>query len=473
MQGKKIKQQKLFISFSLEDRVKPDNFYRQLNEILNLDFLYKATAKYYGKEGQKSIDPVAFMKLILAGYLENINSDRRIINTFENRLDILLFLGYDLDEEFPWHSTLSRTRKLYGEEQFQALFDQVIGLCIEKGLISGKRQAVDSALVRANASKESMREIINDARLYVQELAENTETDPEPPKTLKGTDDQQAPAKQKTTNKTHISPSDPDARLTRKPGKVMNLYYKSQVSVDTESHFITHIQAFRGNAADNMSLPDVLDQVVERLNSHNLTVTELLADGGYSSGEAIKAAISHSIEGYIPNQGNYKNSRDAEGFFYDAQNDLYTCQNGAKLLFKRLTSSHKKASIFKKVYESSAHDCRNCPLRLTCTKTKGFKRLVDSADKYLYLQMHQKTKSLKGKQMKKLRSSTVEPVIGSLINYTGMGRINSKGLSQANKCMLMAAAAYNLKKLLRNSNKPKQIRLQSQISTQLQPNIAA
>jgi transposase len=458
MQGKKIKQKKLFISFSLEDRVKPDNFYRRLNEILNLDFLYKATAKYYGKEGQKSVDPVVFMKLILAGYLENINSDRRIINTFENRLDILLFLGYDLDEEFPWHSTLSRTRKLYGQEQFQALFDQVIELCVEKGLISGKRQAVDSALVRANASKESMKEIIDDARLYVQELAENT--DPEPPLTPEDNDDTRVSAKKKTANKTHFSPSDPDSRLTMKPGKPMNLYYKSQVSVDTESHFITHIQAFPGNSADNMSLPEVLDRVVERLGNHNLSITEVLADGGYSSGEAIKALISRNIEGYIPNQGNYKNSRDAEGFFYDAANDLYVCQNGAKLVFKRMASSYKKASILKKVYESSPHDCRNCPLKTTCTGKKGIKKLVDSADKHLYQQMHQKTKSLKGREMKKLRSSTVEPVLGSLINYTGMNRINSKGLQQANKCMLMAASAYNLKKLLKRAFKPEPIKVQ-------------
>ena len=87
---------------------------------------------------------------------------------------ILLFLGYDIDEEFPWHSTLSRTRKLYGQEQFQALFDQVIKLCVEKRLICGKRQAIDSALVRANASKERMKEIMDDARLYLQELAYNS-----------------------------------------------------------------------------------------------------------------------------------------------------------------------------------------------------------------------------------------------------------------------------------------------------------
>jgi hypothetical protein len=51
--------------------------------------------------------------------------------------------------------------------------------------------------------------------------------------------------------------------------------------------------------------------------------------------------------------------------------------------------------------------------------------------------------------MKKLRSSTVEPVIGTLSNYLAMKRVNTRGLTQANKCMLMAAVAYNLKKLLK------------------------
>lgn len=460
MQGKKIKQKKLFINFSLEERVKPDNFYRRLNGILNLDFLYKATAKYYGKEGQKSIDPVVFMKLVLAGYLENINSDRRIISTFENRMDILLFLGYDIDEEFPWHSTLSRTRKLYGQEQFQALFDQVIRLCVEKRLISGKRQAVDSALVRANASKESMKEIMDDARLYVQELADNAEPDPDPPT---ANDDKKAT--KRASNQTHFSPSDPDARLTRKPGKPMNLYYKSQVSVDTASHFITYIQAFPGNSADNMSLPEVIDKTVENLGNHNLKITEVLADGGYSSGEAIRALIGHHIEGYIPNSGSYKHSREEEGFYYDAENDLYTCPNGARLPFRRLAPSAKKATIWKKIYESAPDDCRNCPLKAACITKRGTKQLVDSADKHLYEQMHKKTRSIKGRKMKLLRSSTVEPVLGSLINYTGMSRINSKGIQQANKCMLMAATAYNLKKLLKHHAKPTQIRFKTPQTT--------
>lgn len=112
MQGRKQFQEKLFTSFQLSDRVPPDNFYRKLKGILDLQFVYKATAKYYGTEGQESIDPKVFFKLMLVGYLENLASDRRIINISAMRMDILFFIGYDIDESLPWHSTLSRTRQL-------------------------------------------------------------------------------------------------------------------------------------------------------------------------------------------------------------------------------------------------------------------------------------------------------------------------------------------------------------------------
>ena len=112
MQGKKDDQEKAVHPIPTLDYVPQDNFYRQLKSILDLSFLYDSTSKYNGKEGQKSIDPVVFMKLMLIGYLENLNSDRRIVATSRMRMDILYFLGYDLDEELPWHSTLSRTRRL-------------------------------------------------------------------------------------------------------------------------------------------------------------------------------------------------------------------------------------------------------------------------------------------------------------------------------------------------------------------------
>lgn len=81
MQGKKLYQEKLFVRFQLSDHVPEGNFYCRLSGILDLNFLYKLTVPYYGAEGQKSIDPVVFMKLMLVGYFENLNSDRRIITT--------------------------------------------------------------------------------------------------------------------------------------------------------------------------------------------------------------------------------------------------------------------------------------------------------------------------------------------------------------------------------------------------------
>jgi hypothetical protein len=347
---------------------------------------------------------------------------------------------------------------LFGEETFLGLFKQVLKLCIDKGLISGKRQAVDSALIPANASKQSMVEriVMEDASVFSRELNDNSEDGPvtpeEPEDDNKGGQDKKAAP----TNQTHYSPSDPDARLTTKPGKPMRLYYRAQMSVDTASHFITYIQAFKGNEADNSSLPVMLPQIMGNLSGHLAPVEEILADTGYSSGKAIRALIANDLQGYIPNPGNYKSSREDEGFTYDAENDRYICLMGVHLPFRRIESAHNEPTVLKKIYESNISDCKNCPFKEICANKKGFKKLVDSADKPLYEYMQRRVESPKGKQMKSLRSSTVEPVFGSLINYTSLRRINTKGLKQANKCMLMAAAAYNIKKLL--AYKPKQLK---------------
>ncbi|MDY0781714.1 transposase, partial [Tenacibaculum sp. IB213877] len=156
MQGKKEYQEKLFTSFQLSDRVPSDNFYRRLLGVLDLNFLYCSTKDYYGVSGQKSIDPVVFFKLCLVGYLENIISDRKLISHCSMRLDILFFLGYDLDEELPWHSTISRTRQLFPESVFEDVFSSILSQCIAQGMVSGHTQVIDSAPVKANASMDSL-----------------------------------------------------------------------------------------------------------------------------------------------------------------------------------------------------------------------------------------------------------------------------------------------------------------------------
>ncbi|MFD2909004.1 transposase [Flavobacterium ardleyense] len=82
MQGKKNYAHQLFVSVNLIDLVPADNFYRRVGDAFDLHFLRKATEKYYGKGGQESIDPIVFFKIMLVGYLNNINSDRQLIAFF-------------------------------------------------------------------------------------------------------------------------------------------------------------------------------------------------------------------------------------------------------------------------------------------------------------------------------------------------------------------------------------------------------
>src|SRR5215217_36124 len=135
MQGRKNYTEKLFMSFQLSERIPKANFYRRLRESLDLNSIYRETRVLYGSTGNPSIDPVVFFKLMLVGYLENVTSDRKLVDHCSMRMDILYFLGYDIDEQLPWHSTISRTRQLYPATVFESLFNKVFALCVDKGML--------------------------------------------------------------------------------------------------------------------------------------------------------------------------------------------------------------------------------------------------------------------------------------------------------------------------------------------------
>jgi transposase len=169
MLGKKKFQPKLMYNLTLDDLVAEDNIYRQIDKFLDMRFVYKECEKLYGKTGKPSIDPVVFFKLELFGYFENIISDRELIKKANDSLAARYFIGYDLDEKLPWHSTISRTRALISKEIFEKIFNRVLELCYQSGLIEGKHQSIDSTLVKANASLDSLRDTrakINSGRIY-------------------------------------------------------------------------------------------------------------------------------------------------------------------------------------------------------------------------------------------------------------------------------------------------------------------
>ena len=451
MQGKKTYQEKLFVNFQLSNHIPADNFYRRLKEQVDFRFIYPLTAEYYGTEGQKSIDPVVFIKLILVGYLENLNSDRRIIVTSRLRMDILYFIDHDLGDELPWHSTLSRTRQLYGEHVFTALFKKVLKQCIDKGMISGRRQAVDGFFIKANASLDSLveKEILDDAAAYGRELKANEEDSKDQtvikPIEQNKPDDKGLKPKKSPLNDTHYSPSDPDAKMSVKPGKPTALNYLGQVAVDTATHMITHVQAFTAEKRDSQCLSAVLRHVKNNLLENGIRLQEIIADTGYSSGDAFKALEANKVIGYIPNRSLFHFER--EGFTYDVEGDYYECANGKRLTYR---GTQFDGGYFMKRYLVNRKECKDCSLQAQCSAyRKNITQIRETIDKPYYDRMHIRMQTLKAKRLMKLRQSTVEPVIGTLVNYLGIKRVNVKGLNQANKCLIMAAVAYNLKKMLK------------------------
>jgi transposase len=173
MQGKKHFIPKLSVNFRLPDQIPDDNFYKILKSKLDLTFIYESTKVVYSNTGRPSLDPVVFFKMLLVGYLENICSDRALERLFQLRLDLLYFIDHDIGDAVPDHSTLCKTRKRIPKEVFVEVFEHILKLCIDQGLVGGDVQSIDSAYISANASLDRMTEIKlvdRDPRNYLEEV---------------------------------------------------------------------------------------------------------------------------------------------------------------------------------------------------------------------------------------------------------------------------------------------------------------
>ena len=183
-----------------------------------------------------------------------------------------------------------------------------------------------------------------------------------------------------------------------------------------------------------------MDQTLENLHQNNIQTEEILADAGYSSGESLEYCEKKGINAFIPNFGQYKPER--EGFELvkgkSEEEDYYRCLkeggNKAVLPFKKILTDSK--GYQKKSYRSSEKYCKDCPLRESCCgKVTKFKKIEDSIHKPLYDKMHEKLNKNKNymRFFTKRRSSTVEPVLGTLINFHSMKRVNTRGMQNAHK----------------------------------------
>src|SRR5918994_1135568 len=143
-------------NLSLENLVPRDNFYRCLEERLDLSFVKELVVEYYAAVGRPSIDPEVFFRLQLVMFFEGIRSERQLMEVAADRLSIRWYLGYDLHETLPDHSSLTRIRKRYGLEAFRGFFERIVEMCFEAGLVRGEELFFDSTKVKANADIDSL-----------------------------------------------------------------------------------------------------------------------------------------------------------------------------------------------------------------------------------------------------------------------------------------------------------------------------
>jgi transposase len=142
---------------SLEELVPEDHFYRRLQAALDLSFVRELVAPLYANGGRPSVDPVVFFKLQLVMFFEDIRSERQLMRAVSDRLSVRWYLGYDLFEPLPDHSSLTRIRERFGLEAFRRFFERIVAECIEAGLVWGEELFFDATKVEADASIDSTR----------------------------------------------------------------------------------------------------------------------------------------------------------------------------------------------------------------------------------------------------------------------------------------------------------------------------
>lgn len=156
MMGKKTREFAIHTAISVEDLVPPGHFYRQLERTLDLPFVRELVSASYAVGGRPSVDPVVVFKLQRILFFEGLRSERQLLAVAADRLSLSWYLGYDLYEALPDHSSLTKIRERYGLGIFRRFFDVVVERCRAAGPVWGEELYLDATKVEANAARASL-----------------------------------------------------------------------------------------------------------------------------------------------------------------------------------------------------------------------------------------------------------------------------------------------------------------------------
>ena len=249
MQGEKKFEPKLFYGINLAEFLGPDHFLVKLDKAFSLEWVRERTRRYYSHTGKPSVDPVVLIKMLPVGYLYDIRSERRLVEEIRLNLAYRWYVGYDLDEEVPDHSIFTKARARFGKDLFLEIFEEILSECVSAGLVKGDGVLVDSTIVRADASMNSVVELELPAGEYWRKLDESEENKKRrgiKPKDgqatqvgshFKGDVDAEKMGKRRRSRKAKYlrkrSLTDPDATVFYRYGVGTSLSYKAHIAADT------------------------------------------------------------------------------------------------------------------------------------------------------------------------------------------------------------------------------------------------
>jgi transposase len=487
MMGSKERHFASLIQTSLEELVPHDHFYRHLERTLDLSFVREFVHETYAGGGRPSIDPVVFFKLQLIMFFEGIRSERQLMRHAADRLSIRWYIGYDLGESLPDHSSLTRIRERYGVDIFRRFFEKIVELCQGTGLVWGKELYFDGTKVAANAGKDSLK-----PRFYVEahleslfgETSQRTEQESPTEEKAGGAaheqEERSAPAQLPTSlspeEQEHlaqanpqrhdwleklgaqdrsvtgrcyqrvadlqVSTTDPDATLMLTKNGTDLGYHTHYVVDGGKARIILNVLVTPSEVMDNQPMLDLLWRTRFRWK---LWPRQITGDKKYGTEENLVAIEDQGIRAFIPipDMDHRTEFLSSKEFQYNAERDVYICPAGKELHFAPWHSTERSLR-----YRAYARDCNHCPLKPKCTTGKQGRSLCRSVDEACLERVRAYPTTESYKKALRKRQVWVEPLFAEGKDWHGMRRFRLRRLWRVNSEALMRAAGQNLKRLL-------------------------
>jgi transposase len=479
MMGRKERVFGLLPPLTLEELVPPDHFYRHLERSLDLSFVRDLVRDAYAETGRPSIDPVIVFKLQLVMFFEGLRSERQLMQVVADRLSLRWYLGYDLSEPLPDHSSLTRIRQRYGLQVFRRFFETIVAQCLAAGLVWGRELYFDATKVEANASLDSVAprfavEAHLGALFASAEMPEEVDEggDGDGPTVLPVdlTAEAQATLAEIAgrrhdwiglagrPNRTVVrgdyqrvadyraSFTDPDASLMRYRGGGLDLGYHDHYVVDGgKARIILAALVTPAEVMENLPMQDLLWRVCFRWKLRPRQVT---GDAKYGTTENIVAIEDAGIRAYVPLPDFDHRTRffGRDRFTYDPHRDVYHCPDGQALRFRKHKFTERT-----RVYQAPAVACNACALKPQCTPSAKGRQVKRSFDEtYLDRVRGYHDTEAYAKAMRK-RQVWVEPLFAEAKDWHGLRRFRLRRLEKVNMEALLIAAGQNVKRLLASS----------------------